>query len=164
MAGIWSHTGHWAKCSTYIFSWILTARIDGWGNQGKERLSNLPKLAQQRSRRNRFVLKSGRHQSLWSEFLAHAPACTPAFPNSCCSLLDQSLAVSGCSVKFSWIIIFNMKTDSEHYALIHIVSLLETLFIHNYFVYLQNIKWFFKIYLSDYVQYERLWEKPPACI
>lgn len=49
-----------------------------------------------------------------------------------------------------------MKTDSEHYALIHIVSLLETLFIHNYFVYLQNIKWFFKIYLSDYVQYERL--------
>lgn len=42
-----------------------------------------------------------------------------------------------------------------------LLSLLRTLFIHNYFVYLQNIKWFFKIYLSYYVQYDKILEKSP---
>lgn len=95
------------QSALYIFSWILTASIDGRGNQDTERLNNLPKFAHNSEVvETKFALESVWHQSLCSELLPHSAASMPAYLNLCSSLLDQSLAVSGYSVKFGWMIIF----------------------------------------------------------
>lgn len=51
VADIWSYTGRWATCSTYIVSCMLTASVDGGGNQGTHIWNNLPKFVQLRNSR-----------------------------------------------------------------------------------------------------------------
>lgn len=100
VADIWWHTGHWAKCSIYIFSWILTASIDGRWNQDTERLNNLPKFAQLRSSSQVYLTPE---PMLWTS----TPFC------SLYASLSEPLQFpvgpepgSGYSVKFGWMIIF----------------------------------------------------------
>lgn len=45
-----------------------------------------------------------------------------------------------------------------------LLSLLDQLFPHNYFLYPGNIYWFFKMFPSHYVQYEKTTEKPHSHI